>query len=343
MMRGNLSNEEEIKRYLFRELSEDEAERFEERLFEDNDYFYDVLGMEDDLVDRYALGRLSGADLERFERSLRDSHARREKVAGAVALQRRMAEEKREAVARKAEADARVERQTFRQRLAAFFSPQSPALRYAAVGLMLLLTFGFVFLAAERYRLGRELAGLRDGHEAEARRREEDLQKQIDAALVREAELKRQIESERGRSQVLNEQLEGEGAERERLQRELEGLRHERGDRTSPAQTTIASVFLVPAGRGAGGSEELTIAKNVRRVAVGLELEEGLSAVESYGVELNGRRVATNVSPKRLPSGKLHLTVTAPPTAFNEGTNRLVVKNRNNLPVGDYELNVRMP
>jgi hypothetical protein len=335
MMAGNLSHEEEMKRYLFRELSQTEMERFEEKLFEDGDYFYDVLGLEDDLVDRYALGKLSGTDLERFERSLRDSSGRREKVAGAVALQRHIAEEKRAGSTREAAAEVRVAGASLWERLASLFSLPSPALRYAAVGLMLLLTFGFVFLAAERFRLGRELARL---HDSESQRSEE-LQKQIAAASEREAELRRQLESESGKSQVLNEQLEGESAERERLQRELEMLRHERGDATTP--TAIASVFLMAAGRGSGGAQPLTVSKNVGRIAIGLELEDGLSPDARFNVEINGRAIATGVRPKRAPSGKLLVTVTVPAGNVSEGLNKIVLKNESNLPVGDYELNVR--
>lgn len=338
MMPGNLAHEEEIKRYLFRELSKAETERFEEKLFEDNDYFYDVLGLEDALVDKYALGKLSGADLERFEKSLLDSPGRREKVAAAVALQRRIADGKQAAETERAAASAaRVARASLWERIEGFFSLQSPALRYAAVGLMLLVTCGFIFLAVERFRIGRELAHLRD---QESQRREQDLQKQLAAAAEREAELRRQLESESGKSEVLNEQLEGESAERERLQRELERLRHERRDTTQP--TTIASVFLLPSGtRGAGGVGELTVGKKVGRIAVGLELEDGLKADALYNVELNGRAAATDIRPRRLRSGKLRVTVTVPTRNLVEGLNRIVLKNEDNLSVGDYELNVQ--
>jgi hypothetical protein len=336
-MAGNLSQEEEIKRYLFRELPREEMERFEERLFEDGDYFYDVLGLEDDLVARYALGKLSGAELERFERSLRASPARREKVADAVALQRRIAEERRAVAA--GEAAARAARTTFWQRLAGLFGPQTPALRYAAVGLLVLLTFGLVFLATERFRLGRELARLREGRDSESRQREEDLRRQVAAAVEHEAELKRQIEGERGRSQVLDEQLEGESAERERLQRELERLRHERGDAATPA--AFASAFLVPSGRGSGKPGEVIVGKNVGRIAIGLELEDGLNPEGRFNVEVNGRAVATGLRPRRMASGRLLVTVVVSPQNVTEGLNRIAVRNENNLPVGDYELNVR--
>lgn len=336
MMPGKLSNEEEIKRYLFRELSRAEMERFEEKLFEDSDYFYDVLGLEDDLVDRYAVGRLSGADLERFEKSLRDLPARREKVAGALALQRRIAEGKRDESAREAAPEARPAGETLWERLAAFFSPRSPALRYAAVGLLVLLTFGFAFLAAERVRLGRELARLR-GSESQ---RAEDLQKQIAAASEREAELRRQIESESGKSHVLNEQLEGESAERERLQRELERLRRERGGE-APTPAAVASVFLMPTGRGSGDAKELAVGQNVGRVAIGLELKDGLGPDARFSVEINGRRVAAGVRPRRLPSGKLLVTVAVPPRNVADGLNMIVLKNEGGQAVGDYELNIR--
>lgn len=340
-MPGNLSDEEEIKRYLFRELSQSETERFEERLFEDSGYFYDVLGLEDDLVDRYALGKLSGADLERFEKSLRNSPGRREKVAGAVALQRRVAEERRAQAATVTSPAAAAARASFWERLVGLFRLQSPALRYAAVSLMLLFASGFIFLAVERVRLGRELARLRA---PETQRREEELQKQVAEATEREAELRRQLESESGRSEVLSEQLGAESAERERLQRELERLRRERGDEAvPPGRAIVASVFLMPAGtRGAGGAGELTVGKNVGRVAIVLELEQGLTSDGPFKVEVNGRVFATGIRPRRLRSGRLGVRFTVPPRNLAEGMNRIVLRNESDLPVGNYELNVRM-
>lgn len=337
-MLGNLSQEEEIKRYLFGELSPAEAERFEEKLFEDSGYFYDVLGLEDDLIDRYALRKLAGPDLARFKRSLRDSPGRREKVAGAVALQRRISEERHlGGTARRAEAAAASV--SFWERLSNLFAFQAPALRFAAAGLMLMLTFGFVFLGVERFRLGRELARLREGRESESRQREAELKGQIAAAQEREAELRRQVEGERGKSQDLSEHLEGEVAERERMQRELERMRRERGGASSgPA---IASVLLLPTGRGAGGAAEVAVGADTARIVLRLELEPGVKTEGLFSVEVNGRTVSAGLRPQETSPGRHLVTVKVSPRSVNDGVNKVILKNEGNLHVGDYELRVR--
>src|SRR5437868_12880968 len=94
MTQRNSSSKEEIKKYLFHELTPGEQEKIEERMFEDNDFLYEVLDVENELVDLYVLGKFEGDELARFEKSLRSSPGRREKAATAAALQRCIAEEK---------------------------------------------------------------------------------------------------------------------------------------------------------------------------------------------------------------------------------------------------------
>ena len=59
--------ERELRAYLLGESSEDETGRLEVRLLEDEDLFRTLEGVEDDLFDAHARGRLSAAERERFE------------------------------------------------------------------------------------------------------------------------------------------------------------------------------------------------------------------------------------------------------------------------------------
>lgn len=329
-MRGDSLPDEEIKKYLFHELSQVEQERFEEKLFAEDDYFYEVLEAENNLIDRYALGLLKGEELARFERSLPASPQRREKVANSRALQRRIAEEKQAAAAAEAASTAEVSRGSIWERLAGFFRPQGLPLKYAGAALMLLLGCGLVFLLVERARLRREVAQLREG-------RGRELQAQIDASRAREAELRQQIERERERAQELDEHLAGEGAERERLQQELEKLRRD----SAPTAPTVATVFLPLMGRGGGGVKVVTVGRETRRVVLGLELEESVSAGGRYSVEVNGRVVASGLRPKSPAVGRPRLTVSIRAEVLAEGVNRLAVKDESGRDVGDYELRVR--
>ena len=85
---------EEMKRYLFGELSEKEREKLEDRFFEDSDYFYELTELENELVDKYAQGKLKGSELTRFEQSLARSPDRREKIANARAIRTLIIDEK---------------------------------------------------------------------------------------------------------------------------------------------------------------------------------------------------------------------------------------------------------
>jgi hypothetical protein len=64
------SQTEEMKRFVFYEMTEKEREAVEDRFFEDSDYFYELSELENDLVDSYVRGELIGTDLKRFEESL---------------------------------------------------------------------------------------------------------------------------------------------------------------------------------------------------------------------------------------------------------------------------------
>lgn len=351
MTRGHSSRQEEIKKYLFHELTQDEKEKFEERLFGDDDYFYDVMDFENDLVDKYALKKLEGDELERFEQSLRFSPERREKIASAIALQRRVAGGENAQPAREKSDFIKTAKSPFGERLSKFLSLRTAPLRYAAAALVVLLTAGFLLLLIDRLRVGRELTRLREGQgEVESQRLERDLRAQLEAARAREVELRRQVESESGKSEALNEQLGREISEREKVERELERLRRERNDRriptprTSPGQSppqTVASVFLLPGGRGSGDGEAKVIGRSVRRVSINLELEQGVEPDGRLSVEINKQVVATGLEPRDLPSGRKAVTFSISPQILADGLNRIVAKNADGLSVGDYELKIQ--
>src|SRR5689334_21908439 len=114
-------NIEDIESYLFLEMSDDERLAFERELFENDELFFEVEEHENHLVDLYAHGKLPPNIKSRFERSLADLPARREKVANAVALKTYIEEERL--------ADSPVSeptRETFAQKLTKLFSFGSP-------------------------------------------------------------------------------------------------------------------------------------------------------------------------------------------------------------------------
>src|ERR1041384_500283 len=72
-MRQKDEQRELMLEYLSGELSEDDQERIEEKLFADDRYFEQMVAEEDALIDDYVQGRLAAAKREKFERFLRSS------------------------------------------------------------------------------------------------------------------------------------------------------------------------------------------------------------------------------------------------------------------------------
>ena len=80
-------NDQIIAEYLLGSLSEEEIERFDEMSFIDDEFAERLRAVENDLVDAYAKGELSGNKLERFKSFYLASPVRREKVRFAEAFQ----------------------------------------------------------------------------------------------------------------------------------------------------------------------------------------------------------------------------------------------------------------
>ncbi len=94
------------RRYLLGPMTEEEMTQVEERYFSDPDLFARLEAVEEDLVDDYVRGNLSGAERGRFEQSYLNSPQRQEKVRFARLLQQYLAEQEARApeVAKRARA-----------------------------------------------------------------------------------------------------------------------------------------------------------------------------------------------------------------------------------------------
>lgn len=75
-----------LRRYLLGELSETDEEQVEHRLLSDDNYFEELEVIETELIDQYAQGELSTAQLEQFERYFLRAPERQHKLACALAL-----------------------------------------------------------------------------------------------------------------------------------------------------------------------------------------------------------------------------------------------------------------
>lgn len=319
MTQTEMSKTEEMKRYLFHEASETERERLEQRFFGSDEFFFELIDLENDLTDRYARGALETADRVRFERSLPKAPERREKLANAAALQKFFAEEKQTTTV---SAGAKIgEKHSVGQSVANFFNFRMPVLQLASAALVVLLAVGAGFLLFERARINQELAQMRAGSGENARanefeQREKSLREEITQAREREQNLQNQITDERGQSDILDNQLERERREKLRLESELETLKREKAKlpdkpkEVEPPAPVVATIFLSPiSGKGiVSGAKTIQLSKNTREISATLQIPKESTAT-NFSVKLEGAALAENLKPQKTAQGSRFISI----------------------------------
>ena len=90
-----MRTEDDIKKYLFDEMTATERDEFEAEMFANDELFFETVDHENRLVDIFVAGGLPSVDLTRFERSLTAVPTRRDKVANARLIAEYIEEERR--------------------------------------------------------------------------------------------------------------------------------------------------------------------------------------------------------------------------------------------------------
>ncbi|HEY5028613.1 MAG TPA: hypothetical protein VIK39_09415 [Candidatus Angelobacter sp.] len=85
-MIGKAGQKRLMVQYLFGELSASERAEVEDSYLKDGDVFQELVSLENEIVDRYVLDKLSAPERQRFERSFLTNPARREMVQTAKSL-----------------------------------------------------------------------------------------------------------------------------------------------------------------------------------------------------------------------------------------------------------------
>lgn len=331
-------SENEIKRYLFAEVSEDERETIEEQFFVNDDLFYEIVDLENQLIDRYSQGKLEGEDLKRFESSLEKLPERRQKVANAVALQTFIAEERPVE-----ESLAEAAGQSVWQKLAEFFTVRTPAFSYTVTGLLVLFTFSSVFLYIDNRRQANQLARLQE-QQANGdllRERQNELESELSSA-------REQFETERETSGELTSELIDRRQRIEQLERELEKLRREvNAARPAPPPSSapmIATLFLSPGAitRGGQGTDikKLDIGQNTEKVSILLALPEKADVKERFSVQLNDKITAQNLKARITRNGQKSVQLTVSAKELMAGANKITIINAAGTEVGKYYFSV---
>jgi hypothetical protein len=263
-------NDQVIIQYLLGSLPEEETERVEELCFIDDEFAVRLSAIENDLVDAYVRGKLSGEKLERFDSHYLASPKRRKKVKTARGLH---------AYAENAVATGQVVLASGPSQTRAKSFMPSPRLThqpfiFSRLGLTaaaVLVLMGVGWLVFELSRLRSQI------DEAEAARISLD---------QREKELQGLIEQQRAASSAIEIELKRVREEKERVERQLALERQTSGSKSasSPANLNILPFILTAPARTAGRVAAVTIPSGTDYVVLQAELEP--DDYSSYNAEL---------------------------------------------------------
>jgi hypothetical protein len=244
-------------RYLLGSLPEEEAERLDELSIADDAFVWHLSAVENDLVDAYVRGELSGPDLAQFRQSYLSSPNRLQKVDFAEALRSFDAKSARaaaQAAPTKAVPSSTPKDESSKDSsLWSWFSVPRLALQWGFVGgaLALLFTVGYLLLMNARLRKQTTEA---QGSQATFEQREQELQRQLNAQRTANAEMAKQ----------------------------LDGLRE---SRPNLDQLKTLSALLLPPTRGAGGIATVSVPRGTDLVILLLALESDDFPVYRVGLK----------------------------------------------------------
>lgn len=263
------TNEKLIARFLLAELPESARLEVEERLFKDDNFYEQVLAIQEELADDYAHERLSPSRRLQFEKHFLASPRRTARVEFAVAFSRALGSAPRSLAA--------ASPPSWRETMLAFLRPR---LAVAASLTALAVLVGAFWLMIENRRLSggiEQARGERElliqhsrAEEAEAKRRIQELESEIGSLRSQGGEMETRIQQK---------------------QRELEALQRTRSStRLAPATGEIAA-FILPPGltRGSDEPEKLIIPAGTRSIRLQLDLESG-EDYQSYVAEIRTAR-----------------------------------------------------
>jgi hypothetical protein len=309
-------DEKMIDLYLMNEMSEDERQHFEEKFATEDGLFYEIVERENELVDRYASGDLSGDARARFERSLESNPARRQKVTNSRMLREFIGGE------RENRTITIAEREGFFSRLKEFFALRP--MQFATAALLIAFALWSTYLLIENRRL-------------------RVLDEELAAARGRDAELASQINNEREATGDLTADLDAERVRIQKLEEEIARLKQTSGpsNNTAPpeiSRPTIATLVLMPGGiRGGSGMPVMKLAPTIMRASIVIDVPQETG--ERVGIRLNGEPVAEKRA-VLTRGGEKTVSITLPVTKLKDGKNTIEVLDSNGSKLSEYSFAV---
>jgi len=286
-------DDHELTEYLLGALAPESAEHLDELSIADDALASRLSAIENDLVDAYARGELSGDTRQRFESFYLSSAKRQEKARFAetlLALERKTAAEPQMSAGQMKPASA--EAPGFWRGLGRLFSSNGP-LQWGLAAAVVFMALVSGMLVVQQLRLQNRLAQDRTER----------------AALVqREEQLANELKQKRTGDAKTLEEL-------QRLRQSLAELELRTGPKT---ELSVASFVLLPPVRGANKLPTLSIPKGIQEVVLLLELESDDFA--RYSVQLKttaaGHALWSKANLRSTSSGETKGVTVALPTAL---------------------------
>ena len=292
-------SDQKLIRYLLGEMSESEKTALEQQYFNDPGLFNRLVGVEHELLDNYARGRLAPEIRTRFESHYQSHPERRERLRFAQSLAAGLDQV---TVVDRPRAPAESWWQRWRGVLF------GPAFAWGFAAVCLILLIAGLWLVIEARRLHQEFTR----HESERNQQEQH-----------QRDLEKQLADERARADQL-------AAEVERLKTEPSPA----PGPTPQSSSVIASLILTISdvrGGATGPPATLVIASEAEKVRIQLNLKDGVQDNEyrSYTIVVqsaDGRQIFERAG-LRFRSGRGgNLTAIAPASAFAKGDYILTLK-----------------
>lgn len=248
-------DDEILTRYLLGGLAEETTERLDELSIADDEVAARLQLIENDLVDAYVGGELSGSTLAQFESYYLKSPKRREKVSFARAL--RVYEGKDSGVlvtdGKQTSASRRSTKDSSeRASWWGFFAGPGKSLQWGFAAAALLLLLVGAYLTIENLRLRKQMSQTQV-QRADLERRERELQQQLADQRSADAETEKELALVRDRLAELEQQL----ADKDNRQGDLK----------------IVAFTLSPQTRGINQVKPLVLPPGTSYVALALELD----------------------------------------------------------------------
>ena len=263
-MKQTFGSDQTIIRYLLNELPAEDQARFEEAYLSDGSLFEQVRALEEELIEDYVKGDLSGRERRRFERHYLASDQRRARIEAARELLRVCSPKSNTQTS--ADDIIEIEGKFFslRSRLGLLLKPRLVPVFGVAVALLSLLGAGLVI---ELLKLRGQLAAVSEERAAIERRADES-----ERRLVHDRE---QLTEERKQSVDLRVKLEN-------LNSQLARFERERAE-SQASKNQIIFLTLTPGVRNINKPDRAIISPHTGFVALLVELErQEVANLRSY-------------------------------------------------------------